>query len=163
MCWLVTIGVVNEGAASLARLVGRGLCASPDDQRESGFPSGISAFQLTSGGCSCDLYRPEPAQRSDERERSRLLERYRERGWSQAKIDRALASTRLPSDRAGAQRTTRLFDIVLALVDAHGSVHLYARDLSHERPAGAPRRMSIGELRDAGGAFPSDAPVEITR
>lgn len=160
MCWHLTIGIAKEGASAVTALAGRTRQVIAADPRASGFPAAVAAFLLTSGGCSCDLYRGGPVERETlDRARARLEARHRAKGWSQAKIERALAAAKLPGERA---LPTALYDIVRDLVDAHGAVHLCARDASVETPLGPAQRMTLAQLREAHGAFPPNAPIEIT-
>jgi hypothetical protein len=52
------------------------------------FPKGYFVAFAALGGCSCGLYYAGPRVENDERARAK----YAKKGWSQAKIDRALAS-----------------------------------------------------------------------
>lgn len=50
----------------------------------------LCVYSITSGGCSCDLVTIGTAAEAIEKKTSKLLSIYKKKGWSQAKIDRAL-------------------------------------------------------------------------
>src|SRR5262245_32048356 len=90
MCWFVTMGVTSAGAAALEEL-GRArgeldVSKSSNPHLARIFDADDVRFEITHGGCSCDLYTAPPERDPDEHERAR----YRRKGWSEAKIARAL-------------------------------------------------------------------------
>jgi hypothetical protein len=94
MCFFLTIGVPADNASRLEDAIPRGLAvhpvANPSILRM--LPAGYRTFVLTSGSCSCDLYRaPTPAIGATEDHAAKLRRKYARRGWSEAKIQRALA------------------------------------------------------------------------
>jgi hypothetical protein len=88
------------------------------------FPPKWAAFTVTdpSGHCSCDLFRSQSQGFDEERER----ERYRAKGWSEAKIARAVAGRRPKRTRYDhfVELLTQLVQscgqIAICTVDGHG-------------------------------------------
>jgi hypothetical protein len=174
VCYFVAIGI-RRGSGALVEALSQGREASfrvdvcinssiadlfgPDD----------SVYFLTRGQCSCDLY-VEPGSASDPtEERSRAEARYRRKGWSQNKIERALQSMHLPSERSG--RRTGVGDLlnsVAHLVEEAGSVRLFAHFFSgaittEEVKATGRETISLEAFRTRAGSFASDILLEIGR
>ena len=61
------------------------------------FPQGDQLFQVTSGGCSCDFVIRSELSRDEQY--ARLRARYQRKGWSPAKIERALADWEIAHER----------------------------------------------------------------
>ena len=97
MCYFITIGVPPEHGETLRRLVPRGLRVEPSQNTSiaKAVGDGHGLFVITSGGCSCGLYRsaPDGDAYDDIREReARLRKKYANKGWTDAKIQRAIGS-----------------------------------------------------------------------
>jgi hypothetical protein len=96
MCDFLTLGLPRSAVALARQQFGRGFAlpptANPDILRE--LPCSYGAVLVTSGMCSCNLdTRPGhswPPQPSEDAVRAK----YRARGWSEAKIDRAVQAAR---------------------------------------------------------------------
>src|SRR5688572_20722965 len=95
MCWFVTLGVSPAGAAALEVIghsrSGLHVRKSSNPHVARIFGDADIRFDVTHGGCSCDFYAavPEPDPNHIERARAR----YRRKGWSEAKIARALEAS----------------------------------------------------------------------
>lgn len=94
-------------------------------------PDWIS-FIAISGGCSCDFYR---TPHDTPENRSNLKQKYQKRGWSEAKIHRALESQKdAPTRCAGLRDDIR--DLVTNLTNELGeirlSLHWYSGDVETE-------------------------------
>jgi hypothetical protein len=105
MCHLVTIGT-REGRASIDALMGSdfalSLRPSTNPSLRSLFPKKDQLFEVAHGFCSCDIvasHREPPV----EDRRAKLHALYGKKGWSEAKIARALADW----DSAHARRLTK--------------------------------------------------------
>lgn len=86
MCNFLLVGVPKDILPDAPKLT-RGLHLQPIARQAlpSVFPSDLDAYFLMSGQCSCDLFRVEARSKVDQREAA-----YRRKGWSEAKIRRAL-------------------------------------------------------------------------
>lgn len=172
MCWFVTIGVSRHGAAELETLGRqRGLLQarpSVNSDLAAIFPRADVRFEITHGGCSCDLYWTPPEE--DPAEREQAARRYRKKGWSEAKIARALDASAqaksAPIGRNPEMGPERLFrELIAAQVRRFGSIRLFAhmyqgvQDEERVRSEGS-RRISLEELLEQG--FPPDVLVEVS-
>ena len=148
MCYFITIGIKEDAADELRQIVPRGMRI---DKSSSAWLSqlmgeGWRQFVLTSGGCSCDLYREAAAADEDEAGRiDRLTRKYVKKGWSDAKIQRAIgsrASKPKRDDFVGLRQDVR--DLVMAIIQQTPKVgivvHFYSGDIETEK-------FSVGESR----------------
>jgi hypothetical protein len=83
-------------------------------------PLDWTSFTATSGGCSCNLYNPPVSEPGD---RSILETKYRKKGWSNAKIQRALKSSKPAPTRSHGLRDD-VVDLVAVLARAFGEIRL---------------------------------------
>src|SRR5512133_1257231 len=92
MCWFITIGISAKGTAAVEALgrqrAGLGVRSSKNPYLAAIFPKDDIRFELTHGGCSCELV-PEVRDRGRAKVKQ-LRHRYQRQGWSEAKIARAL-------------------------------------------------------------------------
>jgi hypothetical protein len=132
------------------------------------FPKRDRLFWVTHGGCSCDLGLAR-SDRDAELERDRR--KYLAKGWSEAKISRALAAKhdeRKPLLRGQREDTPRevLSDLLRDLVDRDGGARLFlhffggSQDAEHVA-GGRTARLSITDFAN-GATVPEDALVEMT-
>jgi hypothetical protein len=95
-------------------------------------PSDWISFTATTGGCSCDFYRGNDHAPDD---REKLEKKYREKGWSDAKIQRALKSQKDALGRSAGLRDDVL-ELVTDLTNEFGeirlSLHWYSGDVETE-------------------------------
>ena len=91
MCYFITIGVRESAAARLKKSLA-GLRLNPVENHaiRQALPPEYQSFELTSGMCSCDLYHSGSVS-GFRRSAKRLRKQYAKRGWSEAKIERAVA------------------------------------------------------------------------
>jgi len=94
MCVLITVGVSGLRGDATAPFRAFGFTTQPAvNPTSAAMPKNAVRFDVTAGGCSCALYNgdtPDPV--DAESERLRIARKYVRKGWSQAKIDRALGS-----------------------------------------------------------------------
>ena len=134
MCYFLTVGVDATRAAALeaalraAKLeVGRSI--NPQVARL--FPPGEVLFAVTHGGCSCDLAFPREV--DEAKTRSKLEAKLRRKGYSEAKVCRAVATTKLRHPRPMA-------DALLGVLKAHAPTRAYFHQVS-----GDPLTEAVGE------------------
>jgi hypothetical protein len=105
MCTFLAIAVPGADLAAVRALCPRGLHVEPCQNRSVAriVGPGFLPYWLTSGQCSCDIA---PADTSGEDEpetaklhQERLRRRYESRGWSPAKIERAIADAVVAAGR----------------------------------------------------------------
>ncbi|MEX0716029.1 MAG: hypothetical protein WD066_05555 [Planctomycetaceae bacterium] len=92
MCYLLTIAVPRDAAEQVVRNARRGfMLGKPGYQLvEAVFPPDFESFDLTSGCCSCGMYNPRREAVDARSRRDHLRAKYEKRGWSEAKIRRAI-------------------------------------------------------------------------
>ena len=155
MCFFVTVAVPSQYVDRIGEVFGRGFqtheTANPSVM--AALPAGYAARRITSGMCSCDLYgrrrtaeAPNPV--------AHLRRKYEKRGWSEAKIKRALEQVAVKeskTNRASSGFRSDVLSGVETLCRAAGSVallvHWYSGDVESERVRlGQPRRCRFDEL-----------------
>lgn len=175
MCWFITAGLPEPGARALEALGrargGLGVRRSVNPSVAALFPQADVRLEVTHGWCSCALYpeAAEPGEAAAERDRAR----YRQKGWSEAKIQRAVEARRQARTAAHQQGLEReavrqVRNAIAEQVRALGSVrvfaHEYQRSQDTESVGAAGRaRVSLEEYLRGGGTFPPDTLVEIAR
>lgn len=165
MCFFVSVAVPSQHAERIGDIFGRGFQIHPTANASvtAALPAGYSARLVTSGMCSCDLYaRPRAAAAPDPA--THLRRKYEKRGWSEAKISRALEQA--VNNASKTNRATSGFrsDVLTgfeALCRAAGSVallvHWYSGEVESERlPLGQPRRCTCDELAEQAQALGED-------
>lgn len=171
MCYFVTIGVPErhrQRLAAVARehtLLDVSASANPSVARQ--FPAGDALCTVTQGGCSCRLYADAGTKTDAEQEAARRAQ-YRRRGWSEAKISRALESSRRSRAAPDVDARAVFRELVAAIVDTTGHVrlfaHLYAHGVDTEDVGPAARlTLALREFERREGAFAADAVVEVVR
>lgn len=92
MCFFITVAVPKAKADVLKEAVPRGMHIDPVENRSvsNALPSDYTTYLLCSGGCSCGLYQDEIVIRSEQPDLAKRRIQYEKKGWSDAKIGRAL-------------------------------------------------------------------------
>ena len=170
MCYFITIGVPDSAAAALKKSVARGLRLDPGENHSiaQALPTEYRTFELTSGMCSCDLYHSGSVSgfvTSDER----LRKKYAKRGWSAAKIERALADG--TSQPAQPEFVGLRPDVATWLAAAAGNlgplaviVHWYRGRTDQERiPLSSETHVSAADLAQGLADISKDTVVWIDR
>jgi hypothetical protein len=149
MCYFITIAVPARHASAVTDAVSRSLATTLTANRSlrASLPDGYEMFLITSGGCSCVLYAPPEAAEKPARREDHLRGTYAKRGWSQAKIERAVAQSlahkkQLPAGLPLVGYRADVVEIVSAIVAQTSVVAL----LTHYYDAGVEdARISVGE------------------
>ena len=140
MCYFITIGVPERHAHRIRDAFSRGYQRHETKSASvlAAFPPHYTARLVTSGVCSCGLYARPRSPRSGNREQ-RLRQKYAKRGWSDAKIERALAGA-VPHDPIATSVSglaPAVLDGLQALCDSAGEaaavVHWYRGDTETAR------------------------------
>jgi hypothetical protein len=169
VCWFVTLAVPSSSLAdakSVCELHRRGLQFNwlKSTPTTSVFPEATSCVQVTHGWCSCDIYSA-PQKDSEDliaKDRARLVNK----GWSAAKVQRALASKAQsairPTAKSAAEADFRKF--VAAIVREIGLAHLFAHMYSGDQHAEVVRPSATITLplpSFASNGFPPDTVTTI--
>src|SRR5215207_3064519 len=93
MCFYLTVAVPKAQGEQVHAVFGETFEARPTANASvmAALPAGYDAWVVTNGTCSCDLYASlvSPPMTEDERQ-EQLRKKYARRGWSAAKIARAV-------------------------------------------------------------------------
>jgi hypothetical protein len=167
MCLLVTLGIEKSLGSTLSEFEsGReALAVDPSRNPSVGrlFPPTDVLLEITVGGCSCGLF-PTPA-KADHGEGERR--RYEKKGWSAAKIERALQASRAARGRDTERQNARRFrEGIVALLRRTSSVrlfaHMYSGAFDSELVSSGRRiTMTVGEYQRQRGTLQEDVLVEI--
>jgi hypothetical protein len=170
MCYFIGIGLPPPAAGRLLEEFGRGYMLSPTSNASirAGLPASFHPRLLTSGMCSCDLYH-RPGVPSPEPSPERMRDRYRKRGWSEAKIDRAISRSRASPRAARSGFSGLRADVaagILAVARDAGPlalvVHCYSGEVESERFAVTPGpRYRGADFLAAAGSLPADTLVWV--
>jgi len=138
MCFFLTIAVPSKHADQIAQVFADRFQSRPTCNASvlSALPQHYAGQLITRNGCSCDLYaRPQTANSIDRAEH--LRRKYEARGWSQAKIARAMEqaqSTTLQTPTSGLHAD--VIERIQTLCRSVGSialrVHWYDGDVETE-------------------------------
>jgi hypothetical protein len=171
MCHLVTIGIDKTLGSMLPEFgnAREGLAVTPSRNPTLAkiFPPTDLRLEITVGGCSCGLFtnRATDAEVIDREQAERR--RYEKRGWSSAKIERAIQASRAAHERdQRGENAHRFRDAIVALLERTRSVrifaHMYSGSFETESVLSKGR---TGLTRDAyranRGAIPEDVLVEV--
>jgi hypothetical protein len=140
MCFFLTVAVPSQHADRGSKVFARGFQVFPtaNPSAMAAIPAGYVGSLVTSGMCSCDLYaRPqEPVSNSTAHQRRK----YEQRGWSEAKIQRALdqveaskSKARLPDSGLRGDVVRRLQTLCQLAGRVAMFVHWYDGDIETER------------------------------
>lgn len=107
MCYFLSVGLAANEAICLEQAIPRGLAAFPlpNPSLLTHLPADFVSYNLISGGCSCGLYlgpdvgEVKPKRRSE----SHARKEYEGRGWSPARLERALAQSAKARARPSSQ------------------------------------------------------------
>lgn len=127
------------------------------------FGSNFVSLDITDGHCSCSIYQILLADNSEVNSQ-KLLQKYRRKGWSETKIQRAIDSSNQtqPKDLIDLRR------ILANIVEQVGSIwilaHQYEGLIESEKLDGLNHReLKIAELLDNKTEVPEDAIVKIIK
>jgi hypothetical protein len=158
MCYFVTVAVPETHAERLENSVPRDLAAHPvmNASIARHLPPKYRSYVLTTGMCSCDLFFSESPIRHNGAHADKLRQKYEKRGWSKAKIDRALAQAspkRASESTVGLRQDLR--ELLATVVEETGELgivaHWYHGDIEAESfsvsigPIVTPESLRTGE------------------
>jgi hypothetical protein len=140
MCYFITLAVPQKCAQFVSEATRRGLSVWPWTDRGllRTLPDEYATFFITSGQCSCDLYAPQRSEQVVTRD-EHLRRAYAKRGWSEAKIERAVVQSRANKKQLPQFVGYRadVVDLVIAIVASTSTaallVHMYSGRQSDER------------------------------
>jgi hypothetical protein len=173
LCYFVTVGAREAGVSILdaekRRREGLDVAPALNPHVVALFPPADKLFLITHGGCSCELYAARGARGSDKETIEKERARYRKKGWSEAKIRRALETklaARAPVPRSQREDTPmeKLSDLLTRLAAVPGGVrifvHAYSGSVDEEIVTGR-RGKSLSVRSAIDGAIPEDVVVDL--
>lgn len=155
MCYFITVAIPKTLTTEFRTLVSRGYTADFYDKKSEEnpyltreIPDDFTQVILTSDGCSCGLYRSREVAESEDtpfnqKNPEKLLEKYRKKNWSRAKIERAIAV--ISASQANAKPMYEEFsgfhpkirEIFASFAEKYGSIsifgHFYSGDVNTEK------------------------------
>lgn len=170
MCYFVTIGVPERHAGRIREAFSRGyqLDETKNASVLAAFPPHCAARLLTSGMCSCDLYARPRSPLSGDREQ-RLRRKYAKRGWSEAKIERAIAEAGVEEQVAMSFSglAPAVVEGLQALCASAGKaavvVHWYRGDTETARLSLRQQTCELAEFPECAGRLKEDEALIVTR
>lgn len=129
MCSLVTVGLrdCQGDPIEIFRVNDLTAQAAVNPHVRMAFPRGAMLLDITDGGCSCSFYRSEIQE--DAWSESALRARYARKGWSNAKITRAIEGKRAAHERRSEDSAQERFcRSIEALVLGGAQVTLISHD-----------------------------------
>jgi hypothetical protein len=157
---------VKGGAGDIVATFRRfGLDAVPASNPVCSMMVDAERLEVTTGGCSCALYSDDPPDVPSGYEKMRRG--YERKGWSKAKIDRAIEASRLAAARPSS-KPDKAVDFVAAikeLADGRARIFLLAHDFrglfTEPFPIAGKASMTIDDYVTGGGKFPADTLVTL--
>jgi hypothetical protein len=131
MCYFITIGIPESKAGYLEEQARPDMAAWRCENRHimAHFDADFHGYVLTTGMCSCDLYSSPLDDETLEDTVLRLHKKYKKKGWTETKIQRAIDdATAARSQIRGLRADTR--DLIARVADAskrlYVFVHMYS-------------------------------------
>jgi hypothetical protein len=157
MCYFITLEMPNEYVEEWQEKLPGSISIGPNIYPE--LQSSIADNDLiciTHDGCSCDLFR-----RSKNTEEDKLRNKYKKKGWSNAKIDRALANhsdSGQNKDALSLAFESWLCDLAALNVPVRLFVHWDSKELKQDKTTSI---ISNADLRERKVRIPEEKWVEI--
>ena len=169
MCDIVTVEVDRSKSATIQGFRSEGFDVSTNDDRSLAglFGPEKAAFDVTIEGCSCAFYLDSVAMDIDA---DRLRRKYRKKGWSEAKIHRALSQMQHTPALLTTQRLRESFvTAVETVVMEAGRIQLFSHfydgpmpdELKSLKNCGR-QSISLRELGSEPGYFPQDCVLSVS-
>lgn len=167
MCYFITIALPREHADAVRAAhasAGLSIERTTNAAALEAAGSGWTPLLVTGGGCSCGWYARPSAAGLEER-LAAAKRKYERKGWSAAKIARALeAMATRPRPDEGLHAT--IVELLTAIASRHGAVRVWVHDFTgkveSEAYAIAGReRWPLAELPERASALDMDVVVEI--
>jgi hypothetical protein len=164
MCYFVTIGISTKRVDLLHKLETNGFAVNPsgNSSLRQIFPQSAAMFEVTKGWCSCSIYQAPKASDTEH-----VREKYRRKGWSAAKIERALASKEHSMNNHLASGDRAAFINTIAAIASECSpiylfAHMYSGSIVEEViNCEGKGKLAVSEILSNGGAFLVDHLVSL--
>jgi hypothetical protein len=166
MCWLIFAGI-RGGKEPVAVFKSRGYVAEASRNPTCAHMGTPDVFAVSDGHCACALYIP--TQRHVGEDTQLMRARYRRKGWTNDKIERAVKARCAAAEQRLAMRANRnLFPAAIAaLVESGAEVallaHYFEGSFDQPFPISIRRELGLAEFMTSGGKFPEDELIFIGR
>jgi len=164
MCVIVTVGVAGFRGDATAPFRAAGFITNPAvNATSAAMPYNAIRFDVTVGGCSCDFYRGDTPEKSDPEAARR---RYARKGWTQAKIDRAIESSRSAHAATPRKNLDGRFTEAIELLAKQGArvtllAHMFSDNFDEPFEIAGTTELPLGFYVKTGNYFPEDTLVTI--
>jgi hypothetical protein len=166
MCFLVTVGVAGFRGDITAPFRAAGFITNPAvNPTSAAMPRNAVRIDVTVGWCSCDFYCGDTPQKSDG-DPDAVRRKYERKGWTQAKIDRAIASSR--SARAATPRKNlhEQFAAAIGTLAKQGArvtllAHMFSGSFAEPFDITGTAELPLEHYLKGGNYFPEDTLVTL--
>lgn len=158
MCYFILVGIADGHREALQRHhLGGNLVSDPSFERF--LPDGYLIFSI-GGTCACHLYSVSHAAPLDE---DRLRVKYKKKGWSESKIERALSDKRSAQKESfkGLQPELREKLCNIAAETGRLSVYVHFQSGSEGSPVAGKKVVSCDSLMNDEDPVPEDMIVDV--
>lgn len=167
MCYYITVVFTQKEAVSIKKLP-TGVHAEKTDNPAilQQLPTDYLSYDITTNGCSCDLFHPVQPNEENTKKES-LVKKYKRKGWSDKKIERAIESHKKDVGNAHGFRSDLLGWFNLITHDFSGSmfvfIHFYSGSINTEKLVIKTLKIKADQLALLHPFFPEDTLVEIKK
>lgn len=167
MCWLIFAGIRGQRSDPGSKFKVRGYTAEVSRNPTCAQVGTPDVLAITDGHCACSLYIP--TQRYVGEDTHLMRARYRRKGWTDGKIERAVKVRCAAAEKRAAMQANRnLFPSTIEeLVESGAEVSLLAHffEGSFDEPfsISTRRTLTLAEFMWNGGTFPEDELTVIVR
>ena len=167
MCWFITLAVDERNAEKVRALtstISFHVAESTDTSACSLLKPELTKFLVTDGGCSCSIFQENTSSESDDLKKRAQLER---KGWSKAKIERALAESCEAKARNAQKRNVaalRFRELVAAILDEGAQIQLYSHFYGGSvvsEQLSFPAHSRVTREQFLAGEFPADTVISV--
>lgn len=166
MCYFLTIGLPGSITPKIKEAFPSGMAVWQCENKSimAHLPPECHGYVVTTGMCSCDIYHW--VSKDPEEEIQKLREKYRKKGWSKNKIDRAVeeATAARTTKSSGLRADTReaISRVAASCGVVHVFVHFYSGDQTTEEvPVNLGSAVGAEEFRSGQYVLAPDTLVKV--
>lgn len=164
MCVVITVGVAGFRGDHTAPFRAYGFTTKPaSNPTTAAMPRDAVCIDVTAAGCSCAFYGGDTPEKSDP---DAVRRRYARKGWSKAKIDRAVASSR--STRPATPRVDLhgQFCAAIETLAKQGArvtllAHMFSGSFDEPFEIAGTTELPLAHYVESGNQFPEDMVVSL--
>jgi hypothetical protein len=166
MCILVTVGVAGFRGDATAPFRAAGFTTKPAmNPTSAAMPRHAVRIEVTAGWCSCDFYGGDTPRKSDI-DPDAVRRKYGRKGWTQAKIDRAIASSRSARAATPRKNLDALFAAAIGNLATQGArvtllAHMFSGSFAEPFEIVGTTELPLEHYLKTGNYFPADTLVTL--